>query len=264
LAATTWADAAAAGGVSCPAEPTEVTVRAACGLLRSKALERWDTGDLEGAVRALRLAFDLFPDPRFSFNIAQLERQRGRCDEARAEYQRYLELDPEGAWAKEASAHLEELASCEPSQRQLLPDDPLLLSPTWLPAPLPARLAPTEVASAAGESHTDWRRVLPPALGAAALLSAVAGTLFYFEADAALQDAHQASGNYTAKDERRRREGEVALQRARGLGLSAAALGLSALGSYLLWAHEEPTVGVAGPFVDVTTHTLSAGWQGRF
>jgi hypothetical protein len=86
-------------------------------VLREQALQRWDTGDLEGAVHALSLAFQLFPDARFAYNIAQLERKRGRCDEARAQYQRYLKLDPAGAWVNDARAHLAELTSCPPAAR---------------------------------------------------------------------------------------------------------------------------------------------------
>jgi hypothetical protein len=106
-----------------------------------------------------------------------------------------------------------------------------------------------------------WRAVLPPALGAGALVSGVVGTLFYFDAQAARDDARAAEGNYTAADERRRREAERALSRARGLGVAAAVLGASAIGSYFLLA-DEPAH--EGPFIDVGFQGVSAGWSGRF
>jgi hypothetical protein len=235
--------------------------RVACTVLRDQALQRWDTGDLEGAVHALSLAFQLFPDARFAYNIAQLERKRGHCGEARMQYERYLRLDPLGPLVNDAQAHLEELAHCTPAAREASPDDAVLLSRPWLPVPSPALLehAPSALREQAASEGLSWQAVLPPALGAGALLSGVVGTLFYFDAQSASDDARAAAGNYTAADERRRVAGERALDRARGFGVAAAVLGASAIGAHFLL-----TADAEGPLAEVSDQAVSVGWRGSF
>lgn len=77
--------------------------------LKQSGRARADAGDMDGARAAygeaaglyLR-AFRLFPHPAFVFNAAQMHRLSGDTLAAIAAYERYIELDPEGAKAEEA------------------------------------------------------------------------------------------------------------------------------------------------------------------
>ena len=105
-----------------PAEPTaEDRMEAKVYFERGESLKqsgraRADAGDMDGARAAFSeaaglylRAFRLFPHPAFVFNAAQMHRLSGETKPAIAAYERYLEIDPEGAKAGEARTIITQL-----------------------------------------------------------------------------------------------------------------------------------------------------------
>jgi tetratricopeptide (TPR) repeat protein len=84
--------------------------------LKQSGRARADAGDMDGARAAFSeaaglylRAFRLFPHSAFVFNAAQMHRLSGETGPAIAAYERYLEIDPEGAKAGEARTYITQL-----------------------------------------------------------------------------------------------------------------------------------------------------------
>lgn len=84
--------------------------------LKQSGRARADAGDMDGARAAFSeaaglylRAFRLFPHAAFVFNAAQMHRLSGETGPAIAAYERYLEIDPEGAKAAEARTFITQL-----------------------------------------------------------------------------------------------------------------------------------------------------------
>jgi len=84
--------------------------------LKQSGRARADAGDMDGGRAAFSeaaglylRAFRLFPHPAFVFNAAQMHRLSGETRPAIAAYERYLEIDPEGAKAGEARTFITQL-----------------------------------------------------------------------------------------------------------------------------------------------------------
>jgi tetratricopeptide (TPR) repeat protein len=67
---------------------------AAAGEAFGKALAADEKGDLEGALRFYRKAFEIQPHPNCQYNIADVQRRRKDYDGAITAYKKYLEMDP--------------------------------------------------------------------------------------------------------------------------------------------------------------------------
>jgi hypothetical protein len=226
-------------------------LRRAQRLLLEKAKQRYEAGrrapaaeeardQLEGALGALDLAYRLAPAPWLLFNMAQVESQLGACGEAAELYRRYLASGP----APEARASAEQalglLGACDASSELAAGDGlmPALRVPSSLdsivgaasPAGLPSRqelAADAVVSDDAGSALT----ALPWAFGGLAVMSGVAGVIYWNEAHSAKRDLDRirVAGPEVAQTQER---GESAQNLSRVFGAFAAGFALAAGASY--------------------------------
>lgn len=200
--------------------------------LLERAKERFEAGrgsgeearqQLEGALDALRLAYQLTPAPWLLFNLAQVKSRLGACHEATELYQRFLASNPAPEARTSAEQAMKLLGQCTEPAPATTDDglEPGLLAPTSRelvaevedhlgPAALsstPAELAPAE----AGLGAWPW------IFGGLALSSAIAAALFYGEAVDAKDDLDrlQVGGPRVAQTQQR---GETAQAAARVFG----------------------------------------------
>jgi hypothetical protein len=216
-------------------------------MLLERAKERYEAGraagaddaarpHLEGALDALHLAYQLSPAPWLLFNMAQVQSRLGACSEAADLYRRFLASDPAPAARSSAQQALGLLGTCEDGLAPP-PDDSLapgLLLATGLSTmfeadrirPPPAREAAPE--APAGASATA---ILPWAFGGLALMSGVAGAIYWNEAHAAKRDLDRISvaGPEVTRTQQR---GESAQDLAQVFGGVAVGFALAAAGSY--------------------------------
>lgn len=76
-----------------------------------RGLARLMLKDEAGAIEDLDKAIDAQPAYADAYFVrAEANRLRGKDEEAKPDYARYLELDPEGLYAERARAHLEDAA----------------------------------------------------------------------------------------------------------------------------------------------------------
>ncbi len=77
---------------------------------RGRQLQR--DGKYGEAIEAYKAAYVLAPSPGLLFNLAQVYRLNGNCDDAAWMYRRFLATDPREDLAAVANANLDKLASC--------------------------------------------------------------------------------------------------------------------------------------------------------
>src|SRR6185295_2009322 len=91
-------------------------------LLLERAKQRYEAGraggeaardQLEGALDALRLAYQIAPASWLLFNLAQVQSQLGACREAAQLYQRFLDSKPAPDARANAEQGLKLLGSCD-------------------------------------------------------------------------------------------------------------------------------------------------------
>ena len=82
--------------------------------LFAAALEAKRAGELPRALCLMQRAQSAWSNAAFSFNIAQLQRELGMCEEARENYQAFLSDERDLARRKAAEKALAELAKCTP------------------------------------------------------------------------------------------------------------------------------------------------------
>jgi hypothetical protein len=249
------AEAPAQAGAQVPAGGD--ALRRAQRMLLEKAKQRYEAGrrepaaeearaQLEGALGALDLAYRLAPAPWLLFNMAQVESQLGACGEAADLYRRYLASDP----APEARASAEQalglLGSCDGSSERAEGDGllPGLRSPSSIdsltgaasPAPLPSRRELAAEAVASGDSGSALT-ALPWAFGGLAVMSGVAGVVYWNEAHSAKRDLDRirVAGPEVAQTQER---GESAQNLSRVFGGFAVGFALAA-GASCLWLRPE-------------------------
>jgi tetratricopeptide (TPR) repeat protein len=253
------ADAAAAAEAAPAADPSapDEALRRGQRMLLERAKSRYEAGraagsdeaarpQLEGALDALHLAYGLSPAPWLLFNMAQVQSRLGACNEAADLYQRFLASDPAPAARSSAREALELLGACEDGLAPA-PDDSLapgLMSASNLdsifsadraePPPSPAR---TPSPAAAAPAATSIAVILPWAFGGLAVMSGVAGAIYWNEAKAAKRDL---DGLSVAGPEvtRTQQRGESALDLARVFGGISVGFALAAAGSYW-WLERE-------------------------
>ncbi|MEO8177992.1 MAG: hypothetical protein ABI895_04075 [Deltaproteobacteria bacterium] len=238
---------AAAVSAAATASGPEVSVGAALGQARRMLLERakgrYEAGrgtgegarqQLEGALDALRLAYQLTPAPWLLFNLAQVQSRLGACSEAADLYRRFLASEPGPEAGANAEQALKLLGSCEESKQEPATRDsmlPGLRPPTS--ASLLAELgragpvSPLAAASAEPAPDGNSVRIWPWIFGALSLTSGVAGAGFYAEARAAKRDLDRlrVAGPLVAETQHR---GESAQATARVFGGFALGFALAA------------------------------------
>jgi hypothetical protein len=218
-------------------------------LLLERAKERYEAGraggpgareQLEGALDALRLAYQLAPASWLLFNLAQVKSQLGACSEAAELYQRFLASHPAPDARANAEGALKLLGGCEGSAPEPPMDEDLgpgLREPSsaaLLAAVPPALLS---AGSAAPAVEADSFRGWPWIFGGLALTSAVVGALFYADAVDAKHDLDglRVGGPRVVETQQR---GETAQTASRVLG--GFALGFTLAAGASLWPTAEP------------------------
>lgn len=104
----------------------------------STARQRVSERDYEGAIEAYQRAYELSEDPALVYEIAQARRLAGDREEAIAEYERYLELAPDGEHATEAVAHQEDLEAELAEAPEEAPEEEPEEAPAEAPAAEPS------------------------------------------------------------------------------------------------------------------------------
>lgn len=229
--------------------------------LLERAKERFEAGrgnglearqQLEGALDALRLAYQLAPAPWLLFNLAQVKSRLGACQEATELYQRFLASQPAPEARASAEQAMELLGQCtEPAP--LTTDDglePGLLPPSSLAlvAQVADRSGPAALSSAPAEPAAieSAIRPWPWIFGGLALSSAVAAAFFYSEAVDAKDDLDrlQLGGPLVAQTQQR---GESAQAAARVLGGFTLGFGLATGVSLWPWRASSEAPAAAPP-----------------
>jgi hypothetical protein len=286
LAARAASDGSPPGGAAnpAPAPPSssgrDDAARRAQRLLLERAKQRYEAGraagdtaaarpHFEGALDALHLTYQLWPAPWLLFNMAQVQSRLGACNEAADLYHRFLASNPAPAARTNAEQALELLGTCEDGGLAAAPDDSmvpdLLLAPdltsmfkpesTVLPPPAaPAREAP---------SATRLAAILPWAFGGLAVMSGVAGTIYWQEANSAKSDLDRLStaGPEVARTQQR---GESALELSRVFGGIAVGFALAAVGSYWWLQQEEKEAPLATALGRLSVTPLDGGAAAAF
>jgi tetratricopeptide (TPR) repeat protein len=136
----------------------------------------------EEAYAEFEAGYALSARPAFLFNMAECMRQLGRTEEARRDYERYLDVDPRGALAEMARARLGELGPPpEPEPEVIAPPQELAI------AVEPARVEPLRAApiERAPEIWEDWPFWVVGA-GAVLVIAAVITIVFVATAPASI------------------------------------------------------------------------------
>ncbi len=95
-----------------PADDTGLAVPDKARLLSDRGRQLQREGKYGEALEAYKAAYVLAPSPGLLFNIAQVYRLNGNCDDAAWMYRRFLATDPRGDLRALATDHLEKLSSC--------------------------------------------------------------------------------------------------------------------------------------------------------
>jgi hypothetical protein len=288
LAAPVAAPGVAAGAASVSAaDPAPVfpstsrgnASRRAQRLLLERAKERYEAGraaedaaaarpHFEGALDALHLTYRLWPAPWLLFNMAQVQSRLGACNEAADLYQRFLASNPAPAARANAEQALDLLGTCEDGGLAAAPDDSmepgLLLAPdlTSMFEPDPA-VPPPAVPPAQAPAATRVADILPWAFGGLAVMSGVAATVYWQEANSAKSDldALSVAGPEVARTQQR---GESALELSRIFGGVAVGFALAAVGSYWWLEHEKKEAPLAAALGGLSLTPLEGGAAAAF
>ena len=262
-------------GASAEGRNASDATRRAQRLLLERAKQRFEAGrgdgaearaHLEGALDALNLAYGLAPEPWLLFNMAQVQSRLGACREAADLYRRFLASDP----APEARANAEralqllgncEAAAVEPSVSDGLAPGLFLGAPEtaifWAGGTAAARPLPTPRVEDASSS-SGVVAVLPWAFGSLAVMSGVAGLVYWNEAESAKSDldAIRVAGPRVAETQQR---GESAQDLARVFGGCAIGFALAAGASYWWLRSSEHDEAPAEPLGGLTWFPLQGG-----
>ena len=254
--------------------PGDATRRAQRRLLE-RAKQRFEAGrgdgaeareHLEGAVDALNLAYALSPEPWLLFNMAQVQSRLGACREAADLYRRFLASDPAPEARTSAERALQLLGTCdtaelEPSLGDGLAPSLFLGAPDasifWAGGTAAARPLPTPaIEEASGSSSVV--AVLPWACGSLAVMSGVAGLVYWNEAQSAKDDldAIRVGGPRVAETQQR---GESAQDLAQVFGGCAIGFALAAGASYWWLRSSEPDEAPPGVLGGLTWFPLQGG-----
>ncbi len=126
-------------------------------------LERYERGNLVGAIDAFERGYQREPRPTFLFALGQAHRKRGDCDRARASFDAFLATSPP---KKQVDAAIQQREACTPAE-------PAAATPA--PAAPPPASAPKILVVEHTTRTRAWYRD-PIALGAGGATLALTGT----------------------------------------------------------------------------------------
>lgn len=177
-------------------------------------LERYERGNLVGAIDAFERGYQREPRPTFLFALGQAHRKRGDCDRARASFDAFLATSPP---KKQVDAAIQQREVCTPAE------------PTA--APTPAAPPPAPAPKILVVEHTTRTRAWyrdPIALGAggATLALTGAGVALLLAADRAATGAADAD-TYDRHAQLRARAEARQLQASLAFGAAAVAAGVT-------------------------------------
>jgi hypothetical protein len=210
-------------GIADPAAPTADSEVPGADLFR-QAEARYVTGDIVGALALMEEAYAASGRPELLFNLGQLHRELGHCNEARDSYEHYLALAKNGTRRDEAEQRRREL------ERQC--------PPVAAPAGATAHIAVPEAPTQEPSYWTPGRIAGWATLGGSVVF---AGTASYFalhahhlqnQYESDLREAKTTGSPYLPAYDEIASDGQHAAVVARGLALSA--LGLAAVGVSLI------------------------------
>jgi len=118
------ANLAEPSGSPIPATPTDAKAEQLAAAAYQKALEDYAQGDVSAALGSMRESFQLSKRAELLYNLAQLEEELKSCDDALADYRRYLELVPQGHYREAATQAQERLERTCPSPGPTASDSP--------------------------------------------------------------------------------------------------------------------------------------------
>lgn len=180
-------------------------------------LERYERGNLVGAIDAFEKGHAREPRPMFLFALAQAHRKRGDCERARALFDAFLASTPPPAKASAAAA-LEQRERCEPAEAPAPPPPP------------PSR--PQPVAAAAPVAPPPparrgwWSDPVAVGAGGATVVLLGGGTALWLSAASAADGAATAT-TYDRHELLRERAESRQRYAAIALGLGAATAGIT-------------------------------------
>ncbi len=172
-------------------------------------LERYERGNLIGAVEAFERGYAMEPRPMFLFALGQAHRKRGDCERARASFDAFLATSPPAA---QADAARDQRERCEP------PAPATVAEPEHEPAP-PAAAPPPP---AAPRTPPWWSDRVALGAGGAAVVFLGAGGGLWLSSRSAAGDAAVA-GTYDQHRALRERAESRQLAAGIALGVGAAA-----------------------------------------
>lgn len=177
-------------------------------------LERYERGNLIGAVEAFERGYAMEPRPMFLFALGQAHRKRGDCERARASFDAFLATSPPAA---QADAARDQRERCEP------PAPATVAEPA--PAPAPPTAAPPPPPPAAPRPPPWWSDRLAVGAGGAAVVFLGAGAGLWLSSRSAAGDAAVAETYDQHRALRERAESrQLAAGVALGVGVAATAV----------------------------------------
>lgn len=240
--------------------------------LLERAKERFNLGvanhdrdALESALTLLELGRNLTGDPAFDFNAARVARELGRCGEASAGYQRFIEREPDAARRQRAEQRLAELRCASDAALasvEVLPGETLDVRSSAPGAGLrPPVVGWDELASGPAAERSSSTPLLLWGLVGAAGASAALSVAFLAQAGSKdSQLAHLQAGE-EGKVAQLQSEGRAAQTRARIFGVLAAGLGAGAAIGFW-WSSRDAAE--SGLVVQAGGAGASASWVRRF
>lgn len=126
-APTVWAAPALAQTIDYAAAGASATSEEAAAAAYRAAFSLYESGDLRGALLKMKEAHRLSQRAELLYNIARLEKELGDCAAALGDYQRYLELVPQGTYRAEAegaSAQLRAQCGVAPAAAPVIASTP--------------------------------------------------------------------------------------------------------------------------------------------
>ena len=169
------------------AEQPEASATDPAAAAFKRSLDRYAAGDLQGALEAMRESHRLSNRTELLYNIARIEEEVGDCPASLADYNRYLQLVPNGRYRQPATEASQKLEKRCP---QTAPVEP---APTVAPQPIAPPAPPAPAATPKPHDQRNPQQLAakpwtPPSVvgWASVALGAVAGAgAIYFTVAAA-------------------------------------------------------------------------------
>lgn len=254
IAALAFVGAISASFAARAEESSEKSADVEAAALFHDAEARYVAGDVAGAFESMQRSYALSGRAELLFNLGELRRELGRCEEARRDYEAYLERVSAGARREQAREALEALridcpnAPNAPSAASVPPAS----STSPVAPPVPRGPASVAIQSSSVPPVTESNPSVRPLTIAAwsaigvGVLAGVGATLFALQAanherrlESRIDEAKAKGGVISAADQELELDGARAAKWARVLGIGAA--GFTAAGVSLLVFGENAT-----------------------